>query len=56
MKIKKLLILVSMLAVMFSLAGCGEKYDKPFAYDENEIAIYTMESLNKFLMSRNQPL
>jgi len=48
MKIKKLLILVSMLAVMFSLAGCGEKYDKPFAYDENEIAIYTMESFMKY--------
>ncbi len=44
MKIKKLLLLVSMLAVMFSLAGCDEKYEKPFEYDEEEIVIHTMSS------------
>ncbi len=44
MKIKKLLVLVSMLAVMFSLAGCGEELDKPFEYDDNEIAVHAMTS------------
>lgn len=44
MKIKKLLVLVSMLAVLFSLSGCDEKYDKPFEYGENEIAIHAMTS------------
>ncbi len=44
MKIKKLLVLVSMLAVMFSFAGCDENYDKPFNYDEQEIAIDAMRA------------
>lgn len=44
MKIKKLLVLVSMLAVMFSLAGCGEEFDKPFDYDEREVAVHAMNS------------
>ena len=44
MKIKKLIALVSMLAVMFSLAGCDENLDKPFEYDENEIAAHAMNS------------
>ena len=44
MKIKKLLVLVSMLAVMFSLAGCGEDFDKPFEYDERDIAVHAMTS------------
>lgn len=44
MKIKKLLVLVSMLAVMFSLAGCDEKYDKPFEYNDTEIAVHAMTS------------
>ncbi|MBO5390120.1 MAG: hypothetical protein J6A59_18660, partial [Lachnospiraceae bacterium] len=44
MKIKKLLVLVSMLAVMFSLAGCEEKYDKPFEYNETELAVHAMTS------------
>ena len=48
MKIKKLLVLVSMLAVMFSLAGCGEEFDKPFAYDENEIAVHAMTSFMSY--------
>lgn len=42
MKIKKLIALVSILAVMFSLAGCGENLEKPFEYDENEIAVHAM--------------
>ncbi len=44
MKIKKLLVLVSMLAVMFSLAGCDETYEKPFEYNETEIAVHAMTS------------
>ena len=40
--IKKLLVLVSMLAVMFSLSGCDEKKDKPFEYDETQIVVDTM--------------
>lgn len=44
MKIKKLLLLVSMLAVMFSLAGCDENKEKPFDYDEKEIVLNTMSS------------
>ena len=48
MKIKKLLVLVSMLAVMFSLAGCGETYDKPFEYDEKSIAVHAIDSFMKY--------
>lgn len=44
MKIKKLVVLVSMLAVMFSLSGCDEKYDKPFDYNDNELAVHAMTS------------
>ena len=44
MKIKKLLVLVSMLAVMFSLAGCSENYEKPFNYNDQEIAINAMKA------------
>lgn len=44
MKIKKLLLLVSMLAVMFSLAGCDGEMEKPFEYDETEIVLHTMSS------------
>lgn len=42
MKMKKLFIVVSMLAVMFSLSGCDEKKDKPFEYDETQIVVDTM--------------
>ncbi len=42
MKIKKILVLVSMLAVMFSLAGCDENYDAPFEYNESQIVIDSM--------------
>ncbi len=42
MKIKKLLVSVFMLAVMFSLAGCDEKVKAPFEYDEAQIVIDTM--------------
>lgn len=44
MKIKKILLLVSMLAVMFSLAGCDNNKEKPFDYDEKEIVLNAMSS------------
>lgn len=44
MKIKRLLLLVSMLAVMFSMTGCDSNMEKPFEYDETEIVLYTMSS------------
>ncbi len=48
MKFKKLLALVSILAVMFSFTGCDEKFDKPFAYDDNEIAVDAMTSFIEY--------
>lgn len=44
-KIKKILMLFSMIAVLGSLTACGEKkQDKPFAYEEADIIAYS-ESL-----------
>lgn len=44
MKIKKLLVIISMLAVMFSLSGCGDEVkDKPFNYSDKEIVLSTMK-------------
>ncbi len=48
MKMKKLLVLFSMLAVMFSLAGCDEKVEKPFAYDDTQIVIDTMAEFQTY--------
>ncbi|MBE5953608.1 MAG: hypothetical protein E7257_05560 [Lachnospiraceae bacterium] len=48
MKIKKLLVLVSMLAVMFSFAGCDENYDKPFAYNDRELISSAMNSFMQY--------
>lgn len=42
MKIKKLLIVISMLAVMFSLSACEDKAEKPFDYDDQQIVLDTM--------------
>lgn len=39
MKMKKLLIVVSMLAVMFSLSGCGEKAKAPFEYSDSDLVL-----------------
>ncbi|MBQ9935839.1 MAG: OadG family protein [Lachnospiraceae bacterium] len=49
MKIKKLLVLVSMLAVMFSLAGCDENYDAPFEYNESQIVIDSMYLFEEYV-------
>ncbi len=43
MKFKKLLVLVSMLAVMFSLTGCDGDMEKPFDYDDTQIVLDTMK-------------
>ena len=48
MKMKKLLVLFSMLAVMFSLAGCDEKAEKPFDYDETQIVVDTMTEFQTY--------
>ena len=34
---KKLLILISMLAMMFSLTACSNEVEKPFDYDDSQI-------------------
>lgn len=49
MKIKRLLLLlVSMLAVMFSMTGCDSDVEKPFEYDETEIVLYTMSCFSAY--------
>lgn len=48
MKMKKLLIVVSMLAVMFSLAGCGKEQEKPFEYDESQIVMDVMYLFDEY--------
>lgn len=48
MKMKKLLIVVSMLAVMFSLAGCGKEQEKPFEYDESQIVTDVMYLFDEY--------
>ncbi len=45
---KKLLILISMLAVMFSLSACSNEVEKPFDYDESQIVIDTMYLFNQY--------
>lgn len=49
MKIKKLLIVISMLAVMFSLSACEDKAEKPFDYDDQQIVLDTMESFTNYV-------
>lgn len=39
---KKLLILISMLAMMFSLTACSNEVEKPFDYEDSQIVIDTM--------------
>lgn len=49
MKMKKLFAVISMLAVMFSLAGCSDEIDKPFEYDDTQIVLDTMEYFTDFI-------
>lgn len=48
MKMKKLLIVVSMLAVMFSLSACTDEAEKPFDYDDQQIVLDTMEYFTNY--------
>ena len=48
MKMRKLLLLFSILAVMFSLTACSEEKEKPFDYDETEIVITAMDSFEQY--------
>lgn len=48
MKMKKFLVLFSMLAVMFSLTGCDEEVEAPFEYDGTEIVMDAMEEFQKY--------
>ncbi|MDD6328840.1 MAG: OadG family protein [Lachnospiraceae bacterium] len=43
MKIKKILIVLSAMLMMLSLAGCGKEADKPFDYNDADIVLSTME-------------
>lgn len=45
---KKLLILVSMLAMMFSLTACSNEMEKPFDYDDSQIVIDTMYLFSQY--------
>ena len=48
MKMRKLLLVFSILAVMFSLTACSEEKEKPFDYDETEIVITAMDSFEQY--------
>lgn len=45
---KKILILISMLAIMFSLSACSNEVEKPFDYEESQIVIDTMYLFNQY--------
>lgn len=48
MKTKRLLLIVSMLACLFSLAGCDDVVEKPFDYDETQLVKATMEYFTSY--------
>lgn len=45
---KKLLILISMLAMMFSLTACSNEVEKPFEYDDSAIVRDTMYAFEEY--------
>lgn len=49
MKMKKILVVVSMLAVMFSLSACSNEVEKPFDYDDTQIVLDTMEYFTNYI-------
>ncbi len=49
MKMKKILVVVSMLAVMFSLSACSNEAEKPFDYDDTQIVLTTMEYFTNYI-------
>lgn len=48
MKIRKFLLVFSILAVMFSLTACSDNKEKPFEYDETEMVIQTMNYFEQY--------
>ena len=48
MKIRKFLLVFSILAVMFSLTACSDDKEKPFDYDDTEIVIQTMDYFEQY--------
>lgn len=48
MKMKKILLVISMLAVMFSLAGCEDEKEKPFEYNESQIVLDVMYLFDEY--------
>ena len=48
MKIRKFLLVFSILTVMFSLTACSDNKEKPFDYDETEIVIQTMDYFEQY--------
>lgn len=49
MKMKKILAVVSMLAVMFALSACSNEVEKPFDYDDTQIVLDTMEYFTNYI-------
>lgn len=54
MKMKKLLVVVSMLAVMLSLASCSNEVPKPFDYSDSQIVIDTMYQFQNYVNVSDQ--
>ena len=48
MKMKKILLVISMLAVLFALAGCDNENPKPFDYEEDQIVVDTMTLFEQY--------
>lgn len=48
MKIKKIVIVISMLAVMFSLSGCDDEKKAPFEYDDSSIVLDTITHFDNY--------
>ena len=49
MKKNKILLIVSLLAMMFAFAGCTEEKKETFDYDKQELAISTMELFDTYV-------
>ena len=54
MKMRKFLLVFSILAVMFSLTACSDEKEKPFDYDETEIVIQTMGYFNQYVTVKDE--
>ena len=50
MKMRKIVLIVSVLAGLLSLSGCsGDKKEKPFDYDDTTVAIRTMDLFKQYV-------